>query len=124
MKRIIWALAILLDKEAIHRGLEVLDRNAFYKTRHRQIFDVIIDLYERSEEVDLVTVAEELKRRDELEGVGGPVFLQGLVANVTTVANVAHHARIVQEKAILRALIQTSTQITTSAFEAHDTSEE
>lgn len=116
--------ALLLDREAIHRALEVLERNSFYRVSHRQIFAVVLALYERDDVVDLVTVAEELQRNGELEAVGGPVYLQTLVSSVATVANVVYHARIVQEKALLRQLIQTAAEVTHSAYEGGDSSEE
>ncbi len=108
--------AMLLEKEAIAKALEVLDDSAFYKPAHQSIFKAMIALFERSEPVDLITLSEELRRRGELEKVGGEYYLTELTSKITSAANVEYHAHIVLEKALMRQLISTSSQIINRAY--------
>ncbi len=108
--------AMLLEKEAIPKVLEVLDDSAFYKPAHQSIFKAMLALFERSEPVDLITLSEELRRRGELEKVGGEYYLTELTTKTTTAANVEYHAHIVLEKALMRQLIVTSSNIIQRAY--------
>ncbi len=108
--------AMLLEKEAISKVIEVLDDEAFHAERNRRIFQAIVALFERGEPADSITVAEELRRRNQLDGVGGDSYLVELTMKVTSAANVEYHARIVLEKALLRKLIAESGAIATRAF--------
>jgi replicative DNA helicase len=92
--------AVLQEPGALLKAMELLRPPDFYKEAHRKIFDVCLNLFERSEAVDLVTVANELLRRKQLEEVGGAAGLAALVDAVPTAANIAHHARIVKDKAV------------------------
>ncbi len=112
--------AMLLEKEAISRSLEILDETAFYKPSHVEIFKAIIALFERNEAADSITVVEELRRMGKLDVVGGPLYVSELTMRVTSAANVEYHAKIVLEKALLRNLISTSTEITSRAFNEQD----
>lgn len=112
--------AMLLDKGAIGRVLEVLDEEYFYKEAHKKIYQVVLSLYERNEPADLITVVEELRRENCLEEVGGAAYVASLLDAVATAANVEHHAKIVQEKAILRNLIIAGTKIVSAGFEEKD----
>jgi len=107
---------MLQESGALLKAVEVLRPADFYKEAHRKIFGACVDLFERSEPVDLVTLANELLRRKQLEEVGGAAYLSALVDAVPTAANVAHHARIVKDKALLNALIQKSTAVVSRAF--------
>ena len=102
--------AMLLEKEAIPKVLEILDEDCFYLDSHRKIFSAIVDLFERNEPADDHTLLEELRRRKELDKVGGAAYLAQLATEVATAANVEYHARIVLEKALLRKLITLCTQ--------------
>jgi replicative DNA helicase len=108
---------ILLDNEAINRVLEILAPEDFYRESHRKIFRAMVELSDRSEPVDLITLSDLLKSRGELELVGGAAYLASLADAVPTAANIAHYARIVREKAILRQLISAATEIATRGFE-------
>ncbi len=108
--------AILIDNQAMNKVLEVLSPSAWYREAHRKIFQVMIELSEVNEAIDQVTVSECLRRRNELEQVGGAAYLAKLVAQVPTAANVRHHAKIVQEKALLRNLITVATDIVASGY--------
>lgn len=108
--------AMLLEREAIARVLEVLDEDAFHAEYHRRIFQAMIAMFERSEPVDTITLAEELRRRGHLESVGGEPYLVDLTMKVTSAANVEYHAKIVLEKALLRHLISASSSVAARAF--------
>ncbi|MBU6429597.1 MAG: replicative DNA helicase, partial [Cyanobacteria bacterium REEB65] len=104
--------AMLLSGDAIGRVVEILQiPGAFYRQSHQVVFDAIRDLFERGQPVDLVTVAEFLESRGKLDEVGGRLFLADLLNSVATAANVEHWARIVAQKATLRALILAATEI-------------
>lgn len=109
--------AILLDNQALNKVLEVLSPTAWYREGHRKIFQAMIELSETNEAIDQITVCEQLRRRNELEQVGGAAYLAQLVAQVPTAANVRHHAKIVQEKALLRNLITVATDIVASGYQ-------
>ena len=112
--------ALLLDAEAIGRAVESIDPKVFYRTAHQKIYEAIVALYERNEKPDLVTLSEELRKRGELEAVGGPPALSQILEYATTTANLDHHIRIVHSKAILRQLIKASTEIQQEAFAGGD----
>ncbi len=108
--------AMIMKEEAIDRALEFLEGESFYHGAHRKIFSAILDLYDKGKAVDLVTLSEGLRKQQDLEGVGGAAYLTSLMNSVPTAANVEYYARIVQEKAILRRLINTATQIVTESY--------
>jgi len=108
--------AMLLDKDAIARALEILDDKCFYASQHAKIFDAMVTLYDRNEAVDLITVAEELRKGNDLEAVGGVTYLESVLSSIATSAGIEHHAKIVLEKSTLRRLIEASTQIIQEAY--------
>ena len=108
---------VLLDNTALDRVLELVRPDDFYREAHRRIFRAMLALAERNEPADLVTLAETLRQRGELQDVGGAAYLAELAERVPTAANVSHYARIVREKAILRSLITTATEIATTGYE-------
>lgn len=109
--------AILLENGAINRSLEVLRPDDFYRENHRKIFLAMVDLSEKTQAIDLVTLSEQLRQKNELEAVGGTAYLAQLINMVPTSANVRFHAKIVHEKAMLRNLISTATEIVTLCYE-------
>jgi replicative DNA helicase len=110
--------SMLLDPAAIDRVEEILDENAFYRSAHRKVFQAIAALSARNESVDLITITEELRRRGDLDSVGGATFLQSLLDAVPSAANVAHHARLVLEKGVLRRMITAAGEIIEKSYEA------
>ncbi len=108
---------ILIENEAINRVTEILDPDDFYRDTHRKIFNALINLSERDEPADLITLTNELRKNDQLDSIGGASYLASLIDSVPTAANIQYYARIVKEKAILRKLIQTSTEIITQSYE-------
>ncbi len=109
---------ILLDNTALDRALEVLLPEDFYREAHRKIMQAIVDLNSRTEPVDLITLSDALKSRNQLQDVGGAAYLAELVERVPTAAHVTYYSRIVKDKAILRLLIQITTEISMRSFEA------
>ncbi|MCP4547747.1 MAG: replicative DNA helicase [bacterium] len=108
--------ALLMDRNAIHRAMEMLEPEHFYQPRHAEIFRAMVTLYSRGEAVDIVTLSEALKKMDKLEVAGGTSYLGGLQESVATGAHVEHYARIVLEKATLRQMISISGEIVDSCF--------
>jgi len=108
--------AMLLEKDAIAKALEVLQGDVFYKPAHQSIFDAMVGLFERSEPVDLITLTEELRRSGVLEKIGGEYYLTELSGRVSSAANIEYHAHIVLEKALMRQLISASTEVVTRAY--------
>jgi replicative DNA helicase len=108
---------MLLEEDALITAVELLEESAFYKDAHRKLFSAMVGLYRNNVAVDLVTLTDELKRRNWLEELGGPTYLAGLTSVVPTAANVEHYCHIVKAKAILRALIKAATRITTDCYE-------
>ncbi|MCU0362902.1 MAG: replicative DNA helicase [Bacteroidales bacterium] len=109
--------AVMLEKEAVITILDILRPESFYKDAHQKIFKAVSDLSSREYPVDLYTVTEELRGRQELEAVGGPVYLTLLTTKVVSAANVEYHARIVAQKYIQRELIRVSTEIQNRSFD-------
>lgn len=108
--------SMLLDKEAIEVALDILTSEDFYSERHRTIFNTLIELYNRSIPVDLVTLTEHLKGSGELEKAGGVVYLNTLLDEVPTSANIEYYAKIVEQKSLLRKLIRASSSIISLSF--------
>ncbi len=110
--------AMFFDESAMAKAIEVLRPEYFYDLRHQHVFNVMTTLFDHSHPVDLITVSEELKKRKQLEDVGGITYLTQLTTIVPTAANIEHYARIVKDKALLRQLIQSATQIVQNSLEA------
>jgi replicative DNA helicase len=108
--------AMLLEREAIPRVIEVLDEDAFHAEYHRKIFKAILTMFDRSEPVDIITLAEELRRRGELEVVGGEAYLAELTMKVSSPANAEYHAKIILEKYLQRSLISAASTIAARGY--------
>ncbi len=102
--------AIFISNDTLLDIIEILKPDDFYKGAHKKIFRVIMELSAREEPADLVTVANALNAKDELEAVGGPAFLAGIADAAPVAINAVHYARIVREKSTLRQLINASSQ--------------
>ena len=112
--------AMLLKPDAVTTAAEELSADDFYRETHRLIFEAMMELKERAEPVDLVTLTEQLKKADKLAKIGGIPALSLIANSVPTAANVHYHARIVHEKAQLRSLINAATEIAGAAYESAD----
>jgi replicative DNA helicase len=108
---------ILIDNEAINRTLEILVPDDLYRESHRKILRAMIELNERGEPCDLITLTTILKKKGELEEVGGGAYLATLVDFVPMAANIAYYCKIVKEKCITRRLISAATDIVSKGYE-------
>jgi replicative DNA helicase len=108
---------ILIENDAINKVTEILTPDDFYRDAHRKIYNALINLTERDEPADLVTLTNELRKLNQLDAIGGASYVASLIDSVPTAANIEYYAKIVKEKAILRKLIQTSTEIITQSYE-------
>jgi len=116
--------AILIENNTLPEALEILSEKDFYRETHRKIFAAMVDLFERNEPADLITVTNILKERGQLESVGGASYLAELVDTIPMATNASHYARIIHEKATLRCLIERATSITSRCFEDRGNVEE
>ncbi len=112
--------SVALHNEAVHTALELLEDQDFYRPAHQLVFRAMSTLAQRSEPIDIVTLAAFLRSRGELEPAGGSSALASLSEVVPTAANVRHYATIVREKAMLRRLIAAGTTIVKEAYETAD----
>ncbi len=108
---------VLLDNEAINRALEILTPDDLYRESHRKILRAMIELNDRGEPCDLITLTSILKKRGELEDVGGGAYIATLVDYVPTAANIAYYCKIVKEKGLTRKLISAATEIVTRGYD-------
>ncbi len=109
---------ILLDNQALNSVMEILRVEDFYSEAHRKIFAAILDISEKSRPSDLVTLNDYLRDKKHIDTVGGAAYLASLVDSVPSAANIVHYSKIVKEKAILRNLIGTATDILTKSYNA------
>lgn len=116
--------AILLDKSSLDKALEIIDAEDFYQWSHKAIFTSMVDLSERNEPVDLVTVTNHLRGKGLIEKVGGASYVSSLSNQAYTSANVKYHAKIIREKSLLRSLIESANQITARVLEGEGDAEE
>ncbi|MDF1614700.1 replicative DNA helicase [Desulfurivibrio dismutans] len=112
--------SVLLQEGAMSKAVEVLTPEDFYREGHRHIFTAMVALFEKSEPLDLITVTSFLKDSRHLDQIGGPAYLASLTDQVPMAANITFYARIVRDKAILRRLIQTSSEIAGRCYEEQD----
>ncbi|WP_093754100.1 replicative DNA helicase [Tepidimicrobium xylanilyticum] len=112
--------AMILNKEAINTAIEHLHAEDFYKEGNKEIFKAIIELFNRNEPVDLITLSEELKRRGTLENLGGVTYLAELTGGVAITSNVKYYCDIVKEKSILRRLIKSCDDIMAKSYEGSE----
>jgi replicative DNA helicase len=116
--------AVMLENNALLKCIELISPEDFYRDSHRKIYTAMLDLFDRGEAIDLVTTTEQLTKKDNLESVGGTTYLASLAAQVPTAANIMYHARIVREKALMRSLLHSSTDIASKVYEDSDDAEE
>lgn len=109
--------AMLLEEAAISEVVDLLESTSFYKEAHQKIFSCMVALYSEGRSVDVITLTDALRKRGELDYVGGAGYVTELATAVPTAANVRHYAKIVRDKAVARQLIRTATQIVTDSFE-------
>lgn len=109
--------SVFLDSESLIEAMEFVQPEDFYRRPHQLIFQSMVDLNNRNEAIDIITVQELLTSRNLLEDIGGISYLTELAISVPTAANMAFYAKIVEDKSILRNLINQATGIVTKSFE-------
>lgn len=109
--------ALMLEKDALTQVMDILTPASFYKDTHQLIYRAILDLTNESEPVDILTVTQQLKKKGELEIVGGAYYIAQLTSKVASASHIEYHARIISEKYIQRELIRISTETIRDAFE-------
>ena len=109
--------AVMLEKNAIYEVIEILKPECFYKETHAKIYQAILDLSVHEEPIDLLTVTQELRRKEILEEVGGPFYITQLTTRVMSSVHAEYHARIIYQKYIQRELIRVSSDIQERAFD-------
>ncbi len=109
--------AIMLEKDAIIEVIDLLKPESFYKEEHQKIYQAIIDLSIKEKAIDILTVTEELRKRKELEDIGGPLYITQLTGRVASAAHIEFHARIVAQKFIQRELIRVASEMQNRAFD-------
>lgn len=112
--------AMLIDKASMATATELIKSDDFYRDDHKEIFEAMLDLFDKGEPIDLITLTEQLKIRGTLEAIGGLEYLTTIATAVPTTANVKHYARIVEEKSLLRKLIRSANEIASMSYEAAD----
>ncbi len=109
--------AMMLERDAIARATELLHAEDFYREAHRTIFHGIMDLFNRNEPVDLITLGEWLRSREQLDAIGGTLYLTTVMAQVPTAAGIAHYANIIRARSLQRQLIKAADEIMTAAYQ-------
>ena len=109
--------ALMLEKDAYSIVSEILKPECFYEKAHEKIYAAIVDLALSQRPVDMLTVTEQLKKRGELEDVGGPFYISQLTSKVASSAHIEYHARIIAQKALARELITFTSNIQSKAFD-------
>jgi len=108
---------LMLDKDSIIKIVDSIRAEDFYKDVHQEIYQSMVDLYERTEPIDILSVSARLREKNKLEGSGGSTYLSSLINSVPTATHVLNYAKIVRQKKILRDLISASHEIGLSAFD-------
>jgi len=115
--------AIILDNGVINQAIELLRPEDFYIPAHRRIFLAMIALMERGSKIDQILIAEELRREGEIESVGGLSFISNLLLGLPHFTNIAHYAKMVRDKSMLRQLVKVCNKVTSEALEEEDEAE-
>ncbi len=109
--------SLLIDKNAVHRVIEIVDPDDFYRDEHKYIIKAIYELASEEKPVDIVSVVDKLKSSGKLEFVGGMTYLAKLADSVPNSANASYYAKIVRDKSLLRQLIRAGGEISELGFD-------
>ncbi len=112
--------ALLIDKDAIIKIADLVTPDDFYKDAHGKLFSAMIDLYEKHEPIDLLSLSNLLEERGVLDSIGGRSMIMGLAAIVPNAGNVIHYARIIQKKALLRRLNSAASEISELSYQGDE----
>jgi len=111
---------VLVEPDALTKIVDIIREEHFYRPSHQLIFKTVCHLFEKGEPVDLISVSEILKQKEQLDHVGGRAYLNDLALAVMTTANIHYHAGIIRDKALQRALIKAGTEVVRAAYESED----
>lgn len=109
--------AIMLDNSSLSKAFELITEEDFYRGAHRMIYQAMVELSDVNEVVDQITLTAQLKSKGQLEQVGGGAYVAELVQAVPSASNIRYHCKIIREKALLRGLIRTATEVVTRGYE-------
>lgn len=109
--------SVMIERDAIYRVLDIIDTSSFYKEEHQKIFEVIKKLNTSKKPIDLLTVTQELKDRNQLEEIGGLAYITQLTRRVASAAHIEFHSKIIAQKFIQRELIRVSSEIQTESYD-------
>ena len=115
--------ALMLDKNAVIKVADLIIAGDFYQPAHSKIYEAILGLFEKNEPIDILSVTNKLKDKGQLNEIGGSSYLTELINSVPTAAHIAHYAKLIRDKKVLRELIKASAEITEKVFENTDDSE-
>lgn len=115
---------ILIDKNAIFKVADVLTASDFYSPVHERVYSAILELYEKHQPIDVVSVGNRLKEAGNLKDIGGSSYLAELTNRIATSSHITHYAQLVKEKRVLRDLIRVSGEVSEAAFDASQDIEE
>jgi replicative DNA helicase len=116
--------AVLLDNNALYTAFELITQDDFYKDSNRKIFVAMTELLEKNEPIDIITLTDHLRKKNDLDTVGGTQYLTSLVSMIPTSANVRYHSKIVREKSMVRGLLRSVTDIARNVYETEQDAEE
>ncbi|MFA5746878.1 MAG: replicative DNA helicase [Candidatus Paceibacterota bacterium] len=116
--------SLMIDKNAIFKVADFLRPDDFYSGRHKDIYEIMEDLFSKGEPIDLIAISTKLKEKELLESIGGTAYLTELINTVPTASHVVTYGRIVQKKRILRDLITTGQDITLSGYNENEESDQ
>src|SRR3989344_4051081 len=112
--------AILIDKDAMIKIADEISADDFYKNAHGDIYETMVELYNKNEPIDLLTLSARLNEKNKLDNIGGRSYLSGLSTAVPTSSHIKHYAQIVRKKSTLRKLLSASSKITALSFNEED----
>lgn len=115
--------ALMLDKNAVIKVADLIVAGDFYQPSHSKIYETILGLFEKNEPIDILSVTNKLKDKGQLNEIGGSSYLTELINSVPTASHIAHYAKLIRDKKVLRELIKASAEITEKVFENADDSE-
>src|SRR3989344_8479014 len=108
--------SLMLDTDAVIRVADILKYDSFYRQNHKQIYSAMLELFEKREPIDILSVSAKLKEKKILESAGGTAYLTSLINSVPSASNVNHYAEIVRKKHVLRNLIEASQHLTDLSY--------
>lgn len=115
--------AILVNPETLSKVSDSLTAASFYKPAHRHIYEAMLQLFNNNDNIDIVSVSDVLSYSGKLETVGGRAYINDLVENTITTSNIAYYAKIIQEKAVKRALINAGSEIVSKGYDLEPSDE-